>query len=582
MTFRARPETPRGRPDHPRGDRRNALLNLGFTFVVVASLLLLAIAAGLTWYNQHIAPAATVDGADISRDAFASQRQIDDLRIELAERAIRTRRLEGTIRDVDARTQLSILEQQASNLDTIALEHLIDGRIQATLAAAEGITVTEDEVSAKLREVGSTPELRHVWVIEVEPEVDEDADEPTEAQKAAAKQKAESALADLQDGDSWEAVAREVSTGATKDQGGDLGYIDDETSGLDTPWVEAVFAAELDTPTAVIEGNDGIYRIGRATDVVAEKADPAFEQKIIDRGVSLAAFREALRVDVVRDRLETLIVDRVKQPGPQRHVLQIFQAPDDSESKTGAIKTKHILYAPNDGENSAEVPAEDPAWAEAEKEARAAYDRIKADPDLFDEIAREEGDDGTAAQGGKLPYFAPEDAANGELDQAFGDAIFAAGLQPGQLLEPVKSAFGWHIIQIWHRPTDLDWAETLKTQLEGGADFAKLARENSESEDAADGGDLGFIAKGQLPELLDVRIFSTPIGEVSEPLLVPESQVTAADAGVYLFKVLEEETRAPEGEQLEELERTAFSTWYTEQKLKVTIERHIDSSDLLG
>jgi parvulin-like peptidyl-prolyl isomerase len=582
MTFRARPDAPRSRSDHDRGDRRNALLNVGFAFVVVAALLLLAIAAGLTWYNQHIAPAATVGGVDISRDALTSQRAVDALRIELAERAIRTRRLEGTIRDVDARTQLSVLDQQASNIDAIALEHLIDARIQAGLAAKEGVQVGDADIDAKFREEASTPELRHVWVIEVEPELDDNADKPTDAQKAAAKQKADKALADLQGGTSWDQVAKDVSTGETKDQGGDLGFIDDTTSGLDAPWVEAVFAADLDTPTAVVEGNDGIYRIGRATQVVAEKVDAAFEQKIKDKGLSVAAFREALRADVVRDRLEKLIVDRVKQPGPQRQVQEIFQAPDDSESKTSALKTKHILYAPNDGDSSAEVPADDPAWAEAEKDARAAYERIKANPDLFDQIAREEGDDGTAAQGGKLPYFAPEDAANGELDQDFADAIFKAGIEPGQLLEPVKSAFGWHVILIWHRPTDLEWAETLKTQLDGGADFAKLARDNSESDDAETGGDMGWIAKGQLPELLDLKIFGTPVGEVSDPLLVPDTEVTAADAGVYLFKVLKEEVRAPEGEQLAELERTAFSTWYTEQKLRVNIQRHLDATDPLS
>lgn len=146
----------------------------------------------------------------------------------------------------------------------------------------------------------------------------------------------------------------------------------------------------------------------------------------------------------------------------------------------------------------------------------------------------------------------------------------------------MKSAFGYHIIQIWHRPTDLDWAKTLKTRLDGGADFAQLARENSESPEAEDGGDLGWVAKGQLPELLDVRIFGTDVGKVSEPLFVPETQVTAADAGVYLFKIVKEEVRAPEGEQLEQLERTAFSTWYTEQKLKVRIQRHTEAADQLA
>lgn len=584
MTFRARPRETRPRFNPDRGDRRNALLNLGFTLVVVVSLLLLAVAAGITWYQENASAAATVDGTSITQDELRQQALVDDLRIQLAMRAVHTRRLERTIRDADARQQLNLLEQQAGNVQAIALEHLIDGMIQARLATAEGITVTDDEITAKLQELATRPELRHAWVIEVEPEVDEGKTDPTDAQKAAAKAKADRALARLRDGTAWEQLAKDVSTSATKDQGGDLGFIDDETSGLDSPFVKAVFAAAANAPTEVVEGSDGTYRIGRVTEILPELVDPNYAQKINDSQVSMAAFRSALRADVVRDRLEKVVVDRVKQPGPQRQVLQIFEKPDDGESKTGAIKTKHILYAPNDGENTTDLPADDPAWAKAETEAKAAYDRIKANPALFDQLAREESDDSAAAQGGgKLGYFAPEDseANGGNLDKDFAAAIFKEGLQPGQLLQPVKSQYGWHVIQIWHRPTDLDWAKTLKTQADGGADFGALARDNGEGPEAEKGGDLGWIAKGQLPELIDARVFGTAVGQVSEPMLIADTDVTAADPGVYLFKVLKEEVRAPEGAQLEQLERTAFGTWYSEQKLKAKITRTADDSGSL-
>ena len=579
MTFRARPRDTRPRLTTDRGDRRNALLNLGFTIVVVASLLLLVVAAGLTWYNEHVAPAATVDGESISKDAATQQQAIDTFRIELAERTIRTRLLLGTIRESDAQTQLALLSQQRQNIAAIAVEHLIDGRIQARLASTEGVTVSDADLAAKFAEEATIPELRRAWLIEVEPETDANAAEPTAEQKAAAKKRADDALARLQDGADWETVAKEVSTSSTKDVGGNLGFIDADSSGLDGAWIDAVFAVEVNTPTAVVEGADGIFRIGRVTEVRPADVDPLFEQRIVDKGVSVAAFREALRLDVVRDKLETVIVDRVKAPGPQRQVLEIFLPFDDSESKTGAVKTRHILYAPNDGEGVEDLPADDPAWAAAEQEARAAYEKLKADPKLWYETAKADGDDGTASSGGKLPYFAPEDAEEGSLDKDFGAAIFKAGLEPGQILEPVKSAFGWHVIQIWHRPTDLEWAGKLKTDLDAGADFAQLARDNSGGDEADDGGDLGWVAKSQLPELLDVRIFGTPVGQVSDPLLVPNTQVTAATAGVYLFKIVKEEVRAPEGEQLKELERTAFSTWYTEQKLKAKITRASDEAD---
>ena len=43
--------------------------------------------------------------------------------------------------------------------------------------------------------------------------------------------------------------------------------------------------------------------------------------------------------------------------------------------------------------------------------------------------------------------------------------------------------------------------------------------------------------------------------------------------GVYLFKVLGEETRTPEGRQLETIKNTAFSNWYQAHKSAANITR---------
>jgi hypothetical protein len=54
--------------------------------------------------------------------------------------------------------------------------------------------------------------------------------------------------------------------------------------------------------------------------------------------------------------------------------------------------------------------------------------------------------------------------------------------------------------------------------------------------------------------------------------------VTIADDGLYLYKVLAEETRTPEGRQLENLKATAFGKWYDAKKSAATIVRETDSS----
>ena len=88
-----------------------------------------------------------------------------------------------------------------------------------------------------------------------------------------------------------------------------------------------------------------------------------------------------------------------------------------------------------------------------------------------------------------------------------------------------------------HYPTDLEWAATLKTQIDGGTlTFADAARDNSDKEDAAKGGDMGWVAKGQLDPQVEAAIFAAPIGKVSDPLKIDGD-------GVYLFLVNQEQTR---------------------------------------
>ncbi len=59
---------------------------------------------------------------------------------------------------------------------------------------------------------------------------------------------------------------------------------------------------------------------------------------------------------------------------------------------------------------------------------------------------------------------------------------------------------------------------SIKRRLDNGTDFGKLAREFSEGPEAAEGGDLGFIAKGTLNELVfEEKAFNLSPGQISEP-----------------------------------------------------------------
>ncbi len=564
MTLRAKPVVRgSGRSGWDSGDRRTFLLNLGFVIAITVSILILVGYAGWSWYDDHFGAAATVDGTTITKDQLRARFKIETFRITYTENRIRTLQNAGQITEATASSQLQFLEQRRSSLGSLTLERLIDVTIQAQLATEEGIAVSDADIDAQLVEEATTNEERHTWVIEVAPENNPATGKPGDAEKAAAKTKAEAALADLKSGTAWADVANQVSTASSAPQGGDLGWLPLE-SGYDKPFMTALFAAAKDAPTDVVEGDDGIFRIGRVTEIAPKSVDDTFQFQLDDAGIQLADYREAVRSDLIRIKLSDKVVADLSAPSLQRHVLQIH-IPESSPGD-GAVKVRHILFSPNDDPGAAQtLPDSDPAWAAAEAEAQSAYDTLKADPTKFDQMARTMSDEGSAATtGGKLPFYDPTSS----IDPAFADAIFADGLQPGDLIPPFKSSFGWHVVQFMRPYGDGDgkWLETIKAQADGGADFAQLARDQGEGDEAASGGDIGWVAKGQLDELMETAIFSTPVGATT-------SVVDVSGDGVYLFKVVAEETRDPTKDQVATFESTGFTNWYTKKKAEFDITR---------
>ena len=63
-------------------------------------------------------------------------------------------------------------------------------------------------------------------------------------------------------------------------------------------------------------------------------------------------------------------------------------------------------------------------------------------------------------------------------------------------------------------------AEDIRKQLEGGADFAELAKKYSDDPGSSKlGGDIGFFGKGNLDPAYEKALFALKVGEISEPVL---------------------------------------------------------------
>ncbi|MEK6748003.1 MAG: peptidylprolyl isomerase, partial [Pseudomonadota bacterium] len=118
----------------------------------------------------------------------------------------------------------------------------------------------------------------------------------------------------------------------------------------------------------------------------------------------------------------------------EEDLKQFIDSQQQKSSQSEERRARHILVQIDDG------AAQDKADA-AKKKVDDLYKQIKKGAD-FAQLAKKESDDpGSKANGGDLGFF-----GRGVMDAAFEKAAFA--LKPGQLSEPVRSRFGYHIIKL--------------------------------------------------------------------------------------------------------------------------------------
>jgi len=158
-------------------------------------------------------------------------------------------------------------------------------------------------------------------------------------------------------------------------------------------------------------------------------------------------------------------------------------------------------------------------------------DSIKAGGD-FALFAKRYSSDGSADQGGDLGF-----ARRGSFVKEFEEVAFT--LSVNEVSKPVKTQFGYHIIQLVERrgdavrtrhilfPLEMSQANDdsavallgrLRAEALKGVSFGFLARLNSEDPDTKDiGGDLGRVSGDQLDPAFADFVKSAKAGDISEP-----------------------------------------------------------------
>jgi peptidyl-prolyl cis-trans isomerase SurA len=291
--------------------------------------------------------------------------------------------------------------------------------------------------------------------------------------------------------------------------------------------------------------------------------DEGFQQQLVRENTTEDRLRERYKSDVERQMTEQRLVQKMF---PKKTVTQA-----EAEAYYLAHKDKFPKVPPQLKLQVIQItPSPDSTLLAAGRTKIEGLRKRIVGGEKFAKVAAEASDDpGSAKSGGDLGFF-----RRGQMEPSLEDAAFA--LTPGKLSQPVRTPYGWHLVEAIERdtvrspagkdsvdadgkpimevharhilvkvtPTDADvdkafeLAKKVREQAAKGADFAGLVRKYSTfAGQASADGDLGFLSVGQMQPPIRAGLESLKIGEVSDVL--PNAQ------GFNIFKLND---RKPERE----------------------------------
>jgi peptidyl-prolyl cis-trans isomerase SurA len=275
-------------------------------------------------------------------------------------------------------------------------------------------------------------------------------------------------------------------------------------------------------------------------------------------GLPFDLFRQDVREQIVLTRLREREVDDKIQVSDSEIDL-FLEAMKSAPAERAEYNLAHILVRVPEQASPERVEAARSRAEKALAEARAGAD--------FAKLAAAYSDAPEALQGGALGWR-PHD----RLPELFADAL--EKMNPGDLSPALRSPAGFHLLKLLERRSagisDAPVAQTrlrhilvrpgetvsetearrrladLRSRIVSGeADFAEMARANSDDATAARGGELDWVYAGDtLPEF-ERAYRDLKIGEISEPVRTP--------FGYHLIQVLERRSAdmSPERKRLQ-------------------------------
>ena len=568
MSFRNRPVLDRKhRPRWQDELRTQQLIVTGFALAIAAAIGIFAATAWFNYYDGHLRPVAVV--GDVSYDVDDLAGRMDIIGSELQARYVNLTNQLGGARDQLIQQGQQAIQQALQSLAPSAADSLVLSRVLVDRAAQYRISVTDDQVSTELSRRQTLAERLKLSLIVVLalPSDAKPGDKPTDADWARAKAEIDDIVTQLRGGGDFATIAKEKSADSTATLGGLLGWVEsgDQVYGAYFTEAHGADPAGLVGPTK----DDNGYHLLRLEARQAEGPDTMLKSLLSTAGVSDAAYRTYLRGELLRTAFNDYFTTTVlRKYQPQREVSQIFISAQQGQP-VSQQRVRHFLAQPLPGQQD-QSTATDAQWAAALARAQAfRLEASKPDADWY-ALAKASDDTGSGSQGGDLGWYDP---AASNFVAEFKAAI--AKLRVDQISEPVKTEFGYHVIEVTAmRITTAVQAEEMITTLRKDPDqFATIAREQSEDHVSAEkGGDLGWVIRYQLDTPRSDAIFAlTTPGEISD--------VLDTDTGFYIFKLVDTSPlRWVPPRQLDLVKQTGVSRWL--QEIRDAADTWVDSQFL--
>ncbi len=205
-------------------------------------------------------------------------------------------------------------------------------------------------------------------------------------------------------------------------------------------WQSPIVAGEW-VPPALVDHMAALLAQQREISTVDVKA-ASFAQQAAPSAAEVQAYYQAHPQDYTRPaavKLHYVVLSpaglaQAIQPGAAQ-IQQYYQDHQNQYTQPEERQASHILIAVS-GDNPQD-------WATAKAKAEQILARVRKAPADFAALAKQYSQDpGSAANGGNLGFF-----ARGAMVKLFADAVFDMA-KPGEIVGPVKSQFGYHIIRL--------------------------------------------------------------------------------------------------------------------------------------